>query len=99
MASTNLHKKFLLKKSVLLVKTVNLSLSKTALLVGFVFAIFGAIAPLLIPNEFMPANVRLAHGFETGISNFLYGIVLVYLFGKRKTNTGQYSRVESIVFF
>ncbi|WP_152530925.1 hypothetical protein [Sediminibacterium sp. C3] len=44
-----------------------------AVLVGMVFSILGGIAPLLPPNNLMPAVIRVGHGFEVGISNFLFG--------------------------
>lgn len=28
----------------------------------------------------MPPNIRFAHTIEVGISNFMYGVVLAYLF-------------------
>lgn len=63
----------------LIVKTTTLERRNTALLIGLTFSILGGIAPLISPNEFMPLNIRLAHGFEVGISNFLYGLALGYL--------------------
>lgn len=65
--------------TVLMLRTLQLSFLKKAILVGLVFSILGGIAPLIPPNEFMPANIRLVHGFEVGISNFLYGFVISYL--------------------
>ena len=66
--------------AILIISAANLSEARRAILIGSVFAILGAIAPLIMPNEFMPLNVRIAHGFETSISNFLYGFLLSYLF-------------------
>ena len=54
-----------------------------ALLIGACFSILGGLAPLIAPNELMPAYVRFGHAFEVGISNFLYGFVLAYLLGRR----------------
>ncbi len=73
--------------AVLILRTLDLSLSKKAVLVGLVFSIFGGIAPLLPPNALMPEYVRLGHGFEVGISNFLYGLILGYLLGQKKMMT------------
>jgi len=72
--------------AMLIIRATNLSAARKGILIGSVFAIFGAIAPLLIPNEFMPFNVRVAHGFETSISNFLYGFLLSYLFRESGKN-------------
>jgi hypothetical protein len=40
---------------------------------------FGVVfsSQLLIPNEFMPTDVRMAHLLETSTSNFLFGFLLV----------------------
>jgi hypothetical protein len=46
---------------------------------GAAFALIGGIAPLLPDNPYMPADVRLAHGIETGSSNFLFGWILAWL--------------------
>jgi hypothetical protein len=50
--------------------------SKQIILVGFIFSVLGGIAPLIPPNHFMPAIIRLGHGFEVGLSNFLYGYTI-----------------------
>jgi len=68
--------------AMLIISATNLSVARRAILIGSAFAILGAIAPLIMPNELMPLNVRIAHGFETSISNFLYGFLLSYLFRK-----------------
>lgn len=44
-----------------------------AVLVGLLFAFLGAIVPLIVPNDNMPQYIRIAHGFEVGISNFIFG--------------------------
>jgi len=67
--------------AVLILRTLKLSQLKKALIIGLVFSIIGGIAPLISPNEFMPANIRMVHGIEVGISNFLYGMTLAYLLG------------------
>jgi hypothetical protein len=69
--------------AILILRTTNLPLLKKSVLIGLVFSIFGGIAPLIPPNEFMPAYVRLGHGFEVGISNFIYGVILGYLLGQK----------------
>lgn len=69
--------------AILVSMTVNLSLHKKAVLIGLLFSILGGIAPLILPNAEMPACIRLGHGFEVGISNFIYGLVLGYLLGKK----------------
>lgn len=69
--------------AILILRTLNLSLTKKAVLIGLIFSILGGIAPLIPPNEFMPAYVRFGHGFEVGISNFLYGLVIGLILGQK----------------
>ncbi|MFD1315953.1 hypothetical protein [Namhaeicola litoreus] len=66
--------------AILIDRTVNLPKYKKAILVGLVFSIIGGIAPLIVPNDAMPQFVRIAHGFEVGISNFIYGFIMSILF-------------------
>ncbi|MGB5320368.1 hypothetical protein [Eudoraea sp.] len=63
----------------LIIQTMNVSTFKRAVFIGLVFAILGGIAPLIPPNDLMPAYVRLGHAFEVGISNSAYGLILGYL--------------------
>jgi hypothetical protein len=55
-----------------------------ALLVALVYSVIGGIAPLIPPSEFMPEFIRIAHGFEVGISNFLYGICVFLIVRSRE---------------
>ena len=50
---------------------------------GVAYAILGAIGPALPDNPFMPAEVRLAHAIETGLSNFLLGLLVGNVFRSR----------------
>jgi hypothetical protein len=52
---------------------------KAAVALGLSFPILAGVAPLLLPNPYLPDYVRLAHGFEIGISNLAYGVLLGYL--------------------
>jgi hypothetical protein len=55
----------------------------TALGVALLFSIV-MTAPLLLPNPYMPRDVRLTHLVETASSNFIFGWVLVaVLLGRR----------------
>lgn len=50
--------------------------------IGLVVALLFAVvmnAQLLIPNPFMPAEVRMAHLIETASSNFLFGWLVVWV--------------------
>lgn len=56
---------------------------RAAVFFGAAYSIIGGIAPLLLPNPLMPAHIRLAHGIEIGISNFVFGaLVGCVLLGK-----------------
>ncbi len=52
-------------------------------IVGLCMAI-GISFPLLLPQDFMPAPVRLGHFFELFIENFTFGVVAAYLFLKHR---------------
>jgi hypothetical protein len=56
--------------------------------VGLALAVFGGVAPLLAPNADMTDMTRYGHMFEISWSNFVYGLVLGYLFGKPLPTTG-----------
>lgn len=61
---------------------------RKSLLIGATLAIMGGISPLLIPNEFMPFNIRMAHLFETTSSNLLYGIIVGLILGEKESKEG-----------
>lgn len=67
--------------ALLMFQSMSTSLFKKAILTGFMFSIVGGIAPLIPPSDLMPAYVRLVHGIEVGISNFVFGFLLTYLIG------------------
>ena len=58
------------------------------LVLGFAYAMIGGIAPLLPDNPYMTAGARLAHGIETGSSNFLFGILVAWLLTRKKRRRG-----------
>lgn len=72
--------------ALLMLRTLNISLIKKAILIGLIFSVLGGVAPLIPPSELMPSYVRLGHGFEVGISNFIYGIVLAVLLRSSTVN-------------
>ncbi len=55
---------------------------EAALATGLVFAVV-MNAQLLLPNVYMPFDVRMVHLVETAPSNFIFGFVLGWLFRKR----------------
>ena len=65
--------------AILIDRSINAHKWTKALLVGLVFSIVGGIAPLIPPSEEMPQFIRVAHAYEVGISNFLYGICILLI--------------------
>ena len=61
---------------------MNTSLLSKAIFIGLVFAILGAVAPLIPESDLMPAYVRCGHAIEVSTSNFLYGISIALLLGQ-----------------
>jgi len=47
-------------------------------LTGLIFGVMLA-GGLLLPNPFMPEAVRWAHLWETSTSNFLFGVLAIYM--------------------
>ncbi len=52
---------------------------QAALVLATVFPLLGGIAPLLLPNPLLPAEVRLVHAVEIAASYIAYGALLAYL--------------------
>ena len=69
---------------------------ETALAIGLLFAVV-MNAQLLLPNAYMPANVRMTHLMETASSNFIFGGLIGWLLTQRhglpKTQVAQSGRV------
>lgn len=53
------------------------------LVLALVYSVIGGVAPLLPDNPYMPPDIRFYHGVETSISNFLFGLVVGFLFARR----------------
>jgi hypothetical protein len=47
---------------------------------ALVFSIIGGVAPLLPDNPYMPPDIRFYHAIETSVSNFIFGLVVGFLF-------------------
>lgn len=50
-----------------------------ALAAGVAMGVLGGVAPLLLPNPYLPDAVRLAHLPETAISNLVFGMLAAWL--------------------
>jgi hypothetical protein len=57
------------------------SLMRKGVILGLLFAFLGS-SQLLLPNPFMSDMVRMAHFIETSSSNFLWGFIIAWCFGK-----------------
>jgi len=68
---------------VCLVMTRMLGLARLpgAAAVGAAFATLNGIAPLIIPSGVFPEPVRWAHFIEVTISNLIFGLIVVWLWG------------------
>ena len=59
-------------------------LRSAPLVMGLVYGVIGGIAPLLPDNPYMPVDIRFYHGIETSMSNFLFGLIVGYLFTRAR---------------
>lgn len=51
---------------------------------ALVYSMIGGVAPLLPDNPYMPPDIRFYHAIETSTSNFLFGLVVGYVFTRRQ---------------
>jgi hypothetical protein len=65
--------------ALLIVRRLHASRTAGALATGVALSVLGGIAPLLMPNPYMPEAVRYAHLPEVGVSNFLFGLLAGWL--------------------
>lgn len=54
------------------------------LVLALVYSVIGGVAPLLPDNPYMPSDIRFFHAVETSLSNFLFGLVVGFLFTHRR---------------
>jgi hypothetical protein len=60
-----------------------------ALAVGVVFALLTGVAPLLMPNPYFPDAVRWVHFAEVTSENFVFAVVVAWLWGPPKLALAQ----------
>jgi hypothetical protein len=65
-----------------LVRHLRASRRAAALAAGLTLSLLGGVAPLLLPTDIFPDSVRLAHLFEVGISNFIFGTLAGWLLAR-----------------
>lgn len=56
-----------------------------ALAVGVLFTVLSGVAPLLIPNPYFPDAVRWVHFCEVVSENFVFGVIVAWLWGQPAT--------------
>jgi hypothetical protein len=56
-----------------------------ALAVGLSFTLVSAVAALIIPNPYFPDSIRWAHFCEVTTSNFVFGCVVGWVWGKAQS--------------
>lgn len=54
---------------------------KKAIILGLLFSVISS-SQLLLPNPILPDMVRIPHLIETSISNFIWGLILAWMFNK-----------------
>lgn len=68
----------------LLVRMLGMPRLRGALAVGAIFTLLSSVAPLLMPNPYFPDAVRWAHFCEVTSSNFVFGMIVAWLWGQPK---------------
>jgi hypothetical protein len=51
--------------------------------------------PNIVPNPFMPADVRMAHFIETASSNFIFGVLMFWLLHRSHRSLADFLRISS----
>ena len=69
----------------LLVRMLGLPKVSGALAVGATFSILNGVAPLLLPNPYLPDAVRWVHLAEIGSSSLLFGVFVGWVWGQTKS--------------
>jgi hypothetical protein len=66
----------------LFVRMLGMPRGRGALVLGMVFTLLTGVAPLLTPNPYFPDAVRLTHLCEVASSNFVFGVLVGWLWGR-----------------
>lgn len=64
-------------------------LRRAPLVLALIYGIIGGLAPLLPDNPYMPPDIRFYHAIETTTSNFIFGLVVGFLFRSRRSASPQ----------
>jgi hypothetical protein len=68
----------------LLTRMLGMPRRSGALAVGLLFTVLSGMAPLLMPNPYFPDSVRWAHFAEVVSENFIFGVMVAWLWGQPK---------------
>jgi len=66
----------------LMVRMLDMPRLSGALTVGLLFTLLSGVAPLLMPNPYFPDSVRWMHFMEVTSSNFVFGAIVGWLWGR-----------------
>ena len=72
--------------ALLILRTMDVNLNQRIIVVGLVFTIIGGLAALIPPSDLMPQHIRIAHGLEVSLSNFVYGVLVGRLLGQKRVD-------------
>jgi hypothetical protein len=64
------------------------------IIVGLILSV-GLSTPLFVPNEYMPSGVRFGHFFELLIENFLFGVLLTYVYTYKQAFLNKQSSITN----
>jgi hypothetical protein len=62
-----------------LARFLTLPRAGAAVLIAVTLSLLGGVAPLLVPNPFMPTSIRYPHMIEVAVSNFLFALAAAAL--------------------
>lgn len=65
--------------ALLIARRMRASRATAAMAAGLAFSVIGGIAPLIVPNPYLPEAIRYAHLPEVGVSNLLFGLLAGWL--------------------
>lgn len=64
------------------------------IIVGLILSV-GLSTPLFVPNEYMPSGVRFGHFFELLIENFLFGVILTYVYSYKRALLNKHNSITN----
>jgi len=66
-----------------------------AVAVGLAFTFISGVAALIMPNGIFPETVRWAHFWEVSTSNFVFGMVVAWVWGQAQ-RVRHFARVDGL---